>query len=101
MVKFGGLVNDGKGRLIGIALSRKNCERLLDGEPITFDLNELGMAVCDDPGGTGSRYGTPMPARVLIVAGETEDAILTELVGAAREVGADIEEMGPDGKPRS
>ena len=61
MVKFSGLTKDGAGRLIGIALSRKNCEKLLEGQPIAVELGEFGLQVCDVPGGTGTKRGPPMP----------------------------------------
>lgn len=41
MIKFRG---EEKGNpLIGIGLSRKNCERLLAGDPIKFNLREVGL----------------------------------------------------------
>lgn len=67
MVKFCATIDQGRGRLIGIGLSRENCKRLLEGQPITFDLIELGLAVHD---GGGIRKG-----QVVIMGGETEEAI--------------------------
>ena len=94
MIKFGGLTgDDNRGRLIGIGLSKENCRRLLAGEPITFELAEIGFDVVDVPGGTGSKTGPPMKARVLIVGGETEASILAELEDVAREVGAPVLKM--------
>ncbi len=90
MVKFSGLTQDGKGRLIGIALSRVNCERLLEGQPIAFDLAEIGLGVCDVPGGTGTPNGPPMSGHVLIVAGETELAIMEEMEATARAAGVEF-----------
>ena len=93
MIKFGGLTQDGKGRLLGIALSRKNCEKLLRGQPIAFELQEIGLAVCDSPGGTGTKFGPPMPGHVLIVAGETEDEIMAEILKVGSEAGVPIRPM--------
>lgn len=95
MVKFGGETQDGKGRLIGIALSRRNCEKLLEGQPITFDLAELGLRVVPIRG----EPRLPRIGQVLIVAGETEQAILDELQGVAHGAGVDIRSLGPDGEP--
>lgn len=99
MVKFSGLTKDGAGRLIGIALSRKNCEKLLEGQPIAVELGEFGLQVCDVPGGTGTKRGPPMPGQVLIIAGETEQKILGELQQVARGEGVPIRTFGPDGRP--
>ena len=91
MIKFGGLTgDDNQGRLIGIGLSRENCRRLLEGQPITFELFEIGFDVVDVPGGTGGKIGPPMKARVLIVGGETEETILAELREVAGAVGAPV-----------
>ncbi len=54
-----------------IALSRQNCERLLAGEPILFD-----TAVLELP-----------PMLVLIAAGETEEALMKDVLS---------DHIGPD-----
>ncbi len=87
MVKFSGVTNEGKGRLIGIALSRKNCEKLLDGQPIAFDLAELGLRV--QP--VGEPY--PLLGHVVIVAGETEQEIMDELQEIARKANVAVSEL--------
>lgn len=101
MVKFSGTTRDGLGRLIGIALSRKNCEKLLEGQPIAFDLSELGLRVTAI--GEGESYDQvgdrEMPGQVLIIAGETEQKILAELQQVARGEGVPIRTFGPDGRP--
>lgn len=53
-------VNDGKGVLIG--LSRGNVEELLKGHPILKNKEDTGL-----------------PVTIVIVGGETEEAILEEL----------------------
>ena len=98
MIKFSGLTQDGKGRLIGIALSRRNCERLLEGDPIAFDLSELGMRVIEWPRGTRSDPPANDPAgamigQVLIIAGETEKSIMAELGHHARAAGVEIRKV--------
>lgn len=101
MVKFSGLTKDGAGRLIGIALSRKNCEKMLEGQPITIDLAEFGLRVTAI--GEGEPYDQvgdrEMPGQVLIIAGETEQKILVELQQVARGEGVPIRTFWPDGRP--
>lgn len=63
-----------KGKVIGFGLSRKNCELLLAGKPIFFKGEEVGEA--------GKFF--------VIIAGETEEAILEEMnKGLNREGNAD------------
>jgi hypothetical protein len=66
VIKFHGTASDG-GELIGIGLSRKNCERLLAGKPIHFKLSDMAAS------------GLAMKGEVLIIGGETEEAITAEL----------------------
>jgi hypothetical protein len=58
MIKFRG--EDNGKPLVGIGLSRKNCERLLAGDPIKFNLREVGL---------------PLDIEVLVFAGETEQSM--------------------------
>lgn len=67
MIKFHGSSTDGR-ELLGIGLSRKNCEKLLAGHPIHFTLDEM----------EGS--GLPWKGEILIVGGETEEAITDEMM---------------------
>lgn len=62
MIKFHGESEGGR-HLLGIGLSRKNCEKLLAGQPIHFSIDEM----------EGS--GLPWKGDVLIIAGETEQAM--------------------------
>lgn len=92
MIKFSGMTGEDKrGRLIGIGLSRRNCEKLLEGDPILFELEVLGLRV--------TTIGEPYPrrAQVLIVAGETEEAILAELKATASAAGVTILDAEPKG----
>lgn len=66
MIKFHGKSDNGR-HMLGIGLSRKNCEKLLAGQPIHFSLDKM----------EGS--GLPWKGDVLIVAGETEEAITMEM----------------------
>ena len=59
MVKFAG-TNETKGPVLGIGLSRENCERLLEGDVITLT--------------TDSMEGLPS-LELLLFAGETDDEI--------------------------
>ena len=77
MVKFCGRA--GGGFLIGIGLTRRNLERLLDGEPIAYKIDEHEIP---DPHLKGHA--------ILIVAGETEEAILAELTSVAAEAGVSV-----------
>lgn len=63
MIKARGKAEDGRHFLI-LGLSRKNTEALLEGLPIAIDTVDLG--VTDGP-------------HILLVAGETEEDIQTEL----------------------
>lgn len=62
MIKFIG-ERDGK-PLVGIGLSRADCERLLEGKPITVDVAEM------DP---------KLRVELLVFAGENEDHMVAEL----------------------
>jgi hypothetical protein len=63
MVKFAG-TNESKGPVLGIGLSRQNCERLLEGDVITLT--------------TDSMAGLPA-LELLLFAGETDDEIASVL----------------------
>ncbi len=68
MIKFGGRGGkNGERRVIGMALSRRNLERLLANEPISFHCEDLGIAGID----------------VLLIAGETAADAIAELEKAA------------------
>lgn len=56
--------DDGK-PILFIGLSRRNTELLLEGKPITFDATGFGL-----------------PGQVMLVGGETEEAILVEVLQA-------------------
>lgn len=62
MIKFTSHLQNGK-KLIGIGLSRENCNRLLDGKPILFDGDQL------------EEFGL----QFLIMGGETEETIHNSL----------------------
>lgn len=62
MVKAKGTRENG-GAYVVFGLSHENLDRLRDGEPITFNLSELGMGDCE----------------VLIMSGSTEQAIANAL----------------------
>lgn len=62
MIKF--TAEGEKGKILGIGLSRLNCERLLEGKPITLDTQSLGL---------------PFKLNIIIIGGETEFAITAEL----------------------
>ena len=64
MIKFTGSTEKG-GTLIGLGLSRKNCERLLQHKPIIIDLeHDLNL---------------PFPGKIVILGGETEESMTAEL----------------------
>lgn len=71
MIKFHGTGPDG-GEMLGIGLSRKNCERLLAGKPIEFRLEDMQHSTLSWKGS------------VVIIAGETEEAMALAL----QEMGA-------------
>lgn len=95
MIKFSGLTKGSDGRLIGIALSRRNCERLLEGDPIAFDLEELGLRVTVIGEGEGFDQvrDREKTGHVLIIAGETESSIMAELGHHARAAGVEIRKV--------
>ncbi len=69
MIKFTG-TNDKGEETLGIGLSRRNCEKLLAGEPIHIKLAEMHEG------------GLTWEGDILIMGGETEDAIVRDLVDA-------------------
>jgi hypothetical protein len=66
VIKFHGESTSGR-HMLGIGLSRKNCEKLLAGQAIHFDLESM----------EGS--GFPWKGEVLIVGGETEEDITMQM----------------------
>ncbi len=68
MIKFHGTSPDDR-EMLGLGLSRKNCERLLAGQPIFIDLDKMASA--------GS--GLKMRGVILIIGGETEEAMTDEM----------------------
>ena len=75
MIKFGGVTGEHKQRrLIGICLSRENTKRLLEGQPIFFKAEEVGVSKVD----------------VLLLAAETEDDAMRELISAAVKEGVSL-----------
>jgi len=64
MIKFSGDSQD-DGRLIGVGLSRGNCERLLAGIPISLDLRK--------------DFNIPWRGLILLMGGENEQAIADEM----------------------
>lgn len=63
MIKFTGYDRVRNCNMLGIGLSRGNCEKLLAGEPIEFNTGEMGMP----------------KLTVMIMGGETELAMHQEL----------------------
>lgn len=75
MVKFGGFAGEkGERRVLGIGLSRRNCEKLLDGEPIAFKGEELGIDNVE----------------VVIVGGENERSIVRDLKAGCLQHGVSL-----------
>jgi hypothetical protein len=64
MIKFIGETQDG-GRLIGIGLSRSNCDKLLEHHPIRINLR--------------TDLNIPWRGEILIIAGESEATLTEEL----------------------
>lgn len=69
MIKFHAIRRDGA-HILGLGLSRINCERLLAGQFITVKLDEMRAL--------GSQL--PWEGEVIIMAGETEASITDEMV---------------------
>lgn len=63
MIRAGGVTGKG-GKILILGLSKANCEELLKGRPISFPLKEYGFGENDV---------------VLIMGGETEQAVAAEL----------------------
>lgn len=91
MVKFSG-TTEGGGRLIGIGLSRRNCELLLAGQPISFSLRELGLRVVD-------ANGQIVAGHVLVLGGATEADIMAEAQQAAEAAGVPVDPLEERIKP--
>lgn len=64
MIKFTATLPDGR-RLVGLGLSRANCERLLADQPIVVD--------------TQIQLGLPWRGEILLFAGESEAALVRRL----------------------
>lgn len=71
MIKFLG-ERDGR-PMLGLGLSRGNCERLLDGKPIFIDLSVM-LFECADKTNMNN-------ATILIFGGETEEQMQRDLTG--------------------
>ena len=67
MIKFAGNDTQTGRPVLGIGLSRDNCDRLLEGQPILFD--------------TANMTGFP-DLTVCIIAGETEESMAASMVDA-------------------
>ena len=67
MIKFAGSDTQTGRPVLGIGLSRENCDRLLEGQPILFDTANM----TDFPDFT-----------VCIIAGETDESMAASLVDA-------------------
>lgn len=72
MIKAAAQLADGTPLLI-IGLSRGNCDLLLVDRPITIDVGEMYRT-------GGAKAGLPHRLVVMVVGGETEDAIANELL---------------------
>ena len=72
MIKFTGM--NGCKPLLGLGLSRGNCAKLLDGQPIVIECGELGLA----------------PLTILLMGGETEESMAVELLQGGALHGAVI-----------
>jgi hypothetical protein len=72
MVKFLGMSGDR--RTIGLGLSRENCQRLLNGQPIRVAVD------APLPAGLGL---TDLPLDIVLIGGETEASIGAEIERAA------------------
>ena len=78
MIKYGGKSGKvGTRRMIGIVLSRRNTEKLLDGEPIHFQSEDIGIKGID----------------VLISAAETEEEGMRELINEAEKAGVPLKSL--------
>jgi hypothetical protein len=64
MIRAGGKSGDGR-PILFLGLSRANCDRLLDDQPIAFDASAFGF-----------------DGRIVLVAGESEETITRQLRAA-------------------
>ncbi len=81
MIKFRGDAGEnGERKVIGIALGDENIRRLVAGEPISFQAEELGIPNVD----------------VIIIAGETAERAIELMKTAARAHGVAVGVHGPD-----
>lgn len=76
MIRFGGRTEDGR-KLIGLALGRKNVEKLTSGQPIYVD---------------GKTVGVPEVV-IIIASAETSEEVMLELTRAAQETGCSISDL--------
>lgn len=81
MIKF--TAEGSKGKILGIGLSRLNCEKLLTGQPITLDTKSLGL---------------PFQLQIIIIGGESEFAITDELERNGMMMPEDPDNIHIDGK---
>ena len=78
MIRFGGRAGEsGEKQIVGLALGRENLERLTSGQPIVIDGDSVGA-----PG-----------VVVIVVYGETSEAVVRELTTVARETGATLRDL--------
>jgi hypothetical protein len=71
MIKFAAESRANGNKVIGLGLSRENCRRLLEGQPILVDGVEVNC-----PG-----------VEILLFAGETEAELVRQFQGFARNAG--------------
>lgn len=69
--------------MIGIGLSRLNCEKLLAGMPIIINVRDLGV---------------PIPLEIAIMGGEDENSIAADLERAGFELPEDPDNIHIDPK---
>ncbi len=81
MIKFGGPAGEhGERKILGIALGNENIKRLVAGEPISFQAEELGIP----------------NVNVIIIAGETAERAMELMKTVARSQGVAVGVHGPD-----
>lgn len=91
MVKAPFKAEDGKPGVI-LGLSAGNCLKLVDGKPILIDVAEIVKELPGCPMELPELY-------IVLVGGDTEEAIVEELAGVARQAGARVEYVEPVDSP--